>query len=255
MDVQAKTELKEVFGRAGLSLSEETAAAFLCYYDLLIERNKVMNLTAITDRTDVFVKHFLDSAYLWKALSEAGVPILSDTDSASNREPISVIDVGTGAGFPGVPLKLMRPEIDLCLLDALNKRIGFLNEVKTALGLPNVTTVHARSEDAAAPSGALREGFSLAVSRAVSQLPVLSEYCLPFIQTGGLFIAYKAGEPEEEIKTAGHALDVLGGSLEQVITYVLPGTDLSRSLLVIRKIRETPKQYPRKAGKPEKKPL
>lgn len=240
-----KSRLSEIFEAAEMPLSEDSAEAFLSYFELLVERNKVMNLTAITEPEAVFVKHFLDSAILWKLCGE----------TVGSRDQISVIDVGTGAGFPGVPLKLKRPEISLTLLDALKKRIGFLEEVRTVLSLSDVRTVHARSEDAAGTGSEYRESFDLAVSRAVSALPVLSEYCLPFVKVGGYFIAYKSGEAEEEIKSAEHALGILGGRLEQVISYTLPSTDISRTLLLIRKIRETPKQYPRKAGKPEKKPL
>ena len=239
-------KLEAVFKEAGISLSPETAERFCQYYRLLVERNRVMNLTAITEETDVFVKHFLDSAMLWKLLDEAGVPLPAAP---------SVVDVGTGAGFPGIPLKLLRPECPLLLLDALSKRVNFLTEVKELLSLQGVQVLHGRSEDAARAGEPLREAFDLAVSRAVSALPVLSEYCLPFVKVGGLFAAYKAGEAEEEIKTAGHAISTLGGNIERVLSYFVPGTNLSRTIILVRKTCQTPAAYPRKAGKPEKKPL
>ena len=253
-ETEWKNRITNLFEAAELPLSDVAKERFLTYYELLVERNSVMNLTAITEPEDVFVKHFLDSAILWKYAGEIRSDLFSECGSAA-AEPLSVIDVGTGAGFPGLPLKIVRPEISLTLLDALNKRIGFLNEVRDALSLPDVRTIHARSEDAGKEGGVLRERFDLAVSRAVSALPVLAEYCLPFVRQGGYFVAYKAGDVQEEIKSAEHALGILGGVLEQVISYTLPTTDIGRSLLIIRKDRETPGQYPRKAGKPEKKPL
>lgn len=238
--------LEQIFGRAGIPLGGDETRAFLLFYELLTEANQKINLTAITEPEDVFIKHFLDSAILWKLLKENGYD-----------EPFSsVIDIGTGAGFPGVPLKILRSDISLCLLDALDKRIGFLREAVRTLELSEVTLLHSRSEDAAkAGKSAIRETFDLAVSRAVSRLPVLLEYGLPFVKVGGLFAAYKSGEVEEEIETAGRALGILGGSIEKVIFYTLPDTDYSRSLILIRKTGATPPEYPRRAGKPEKTPL
>ena len=243
---QNRKMLRDIFSTAALPLPPEQEGAFLRYFELLVERNRVMNLTAITEPEEVFRKHFLDSAILWSELEKAVICL---------PEPCSVIDVGTGAGFPGVPLKIVKPEISLTLLDALQKRIGFLKEVAETLDLQGVTLVHSRSEDAAKPGKPFREQYDLAVSRAVSQLNVLSEYCLPFVRVGGLFAAYKSADCEEELHAAAHALEVLGGSIEQVLSYSLPGSDIGRSLVVIRKVRPTPEAYPRKAGKPEKKPM
>lgn len=242
-----REELAEVFRKAGMTLGDAEVTSFLTYGEAIVRRNKVVNLTAVTEPGDVFRKHFLDSAILWKALDEKGVEVPED---------LKVVDVGTGAGLPGIPLKITRPGVSLCLVDALQKRVDFLEETVKTLELQGVQCIHGRSEDLAASSGgALREAFDLAVSRAVAALPLLSEYCLPFVKPGGLFIAYKAGNVEEEIKTAEHAWQVLGGMLESVISFELPGTGQSRSLLLIRKTKACPSAYPRKAGKPEKKPL
>lgn len=238
--------LKEIFNEANIPLTEEQCGQFERYYTLLTERNKVMNLTAITEYEDVVRKHFLDSAML-SALPEA-LKLLPEAPS--------VIDVGTGAGFPGLPLKIVRPSCSLFLLDALQKRIDFLDEVVTTLDLSDVTLRHGRAEDAAREDGgALREHFDLAVSRAVANLAVLAEYCLPFVKVGGYFAAYKSGKIDEELAGAGNALSVLGGEIADVIRFTLPGTEEERSIVLIRKIAGTPAKYPRKAGKPVKNPL
>ena len=240
--------LREVFEKAEITLSSTEEEQFLRYFERLTETNRVMNLTAITEPKEVFEKHFLDSVMLWG--------LAKKYDFAPLPGSPAVIDVGTGAGFPGVPLKILRPEIELTLLDALQKRIGFLRELTQTLDLQGVTLIHSRSEDAARPGGnSIRERFDLAVSRAVSSLNVLSEYCLPFVRVGGLFAAYKAANCAEEVDAASHAIEVLGGRLESVLSYSLPGTEIERSLVLIRKVAPTPPQYPRKAGKPEKKPL
>lgn len=236
--------LKNTFNEANIPLTDEQCSQFERYYTLLTERNKVMNLTAITEYEEVMRKHFLDSSMLF-ALPEA-VKLLPE-------EP-TVIDVGTGAGFPGLPLKIVRPEIRLFLLDALQKRIDFLDEVVTTLDLRDAELCHGRAEDAAREE-TLRERFDLAVSRAVANLSVLSEYCLPFVKTGGYFAAYKSGKVDEEIAGAENALKILGGEVANVLRFTLHGTTEERSIVLIRKIAETSSKYPRKAGKPVKNPL
>ena len=237
----AEDFLSALFTAENFSLSEQQRSQFQTYYELLTERNKVMNLTAITAWEDVCIKHFLDSVMLWKFY-----------DHGFNEEiPLSVIDVGTGAGFPGLPLKIMKPEIHLTLLDALQKRIDFLDDVIRAAGLSEAETVHGRAEDAVKTC---RESYDLAVSRAVAYLPVLAEYCLPFVKAGGLFVAYKAGDVEEELKASENALSVLGGALEAIQKFTLPDGS-ERSLLMIRKVQKTPEKYPRRAKKIEKEPL
>jgi len=222
------------------TLSETQARQFEKYYELLVQKNEVMNLTAITEFDEVLIKHFLDSC--------EAAPLL--------HENASLIDVGTGAGFPGIPIKIVRPDVKVCLLDALAKRIDFLKEVVEALSLEGVDCLHGRAEDFAGngSSPKLRESFDYAVSRAVAQLSVLAEYCLPFVKVGGFFIAYKSGDIEEELAGAAHALEVLGGKVSEVKRFSLPNGD-ERSLVLIQKISETPAAYPRRAGKPTKKPL
>jgi len=218
-------------------LSDIQVRQFIRYYELLVEKNEVMNLTSITEFNEVIIKHFLDSCMLWKYVKDEKIS--------------SVIDVGTGAGFPGVPLKIIRPEIELLLMDALQKRIGFLCELGAALHFSGVTCEHSRAEDGVK---AHREVFDLAVSRAVSGLSVLSEYCLPFVNVGGLFTAYKSGEIDAELFDAQNAISVLGGKTERVERFTLPDGS-ERSIIFIRKVKETPAKYPRKAGKPQKAPL
>ena len=219
----------------GFTLTTEQEKAFQTYYERLVEKNRVMNLTAITDYEEVLVKHFEDSLMLLKY----------DTDF------LTLVDVGTGAGFPGLPLAVMKPEAEVLLLDSLQKRIGFLGEVTEEIGLKNVTLEHNRAEDGAK---AHREGFDRAVSRAVANLSTLSEYCLPFVKVGGCFVAYKSGNVEAEVKEAQKAIRILGGELQRIETYNLSNGD-PRSLVFIRKIAPTPKKYPRKAGTPQKTPL
>ena len=250
--------LDTVFTTEHFSLSELQLTQFQNYYELLTERNKVMNLTAITSWEEVCVKHFLDSVMLWKYI-DAAVRIPEGDNKKPERSEegfneeirYSVIDIGTGAGFPGLPLKILRPEIRLTLLDALQKRIDFLDEVIRATGLREAETVHGRAEDVVKKH---RESYDLAVSRAVAYLPVLAEYCLPFVKTGGLFAAYKSGDVEEECKASENALAVLGGELEKTEKFVLPDGS-KRSLLLIRKVSATPEKYPRRSKKIDKEPL
>lgn len=219
----------------GFTLTTEQENAFQTYYERLVEKNQVMNLTAITDYEEVLVKHFEDSLMLLRY----------------DRDFETLIDVGTGAGFPGLPLAIMKPDAKVLLLDSLQKRIGFLGEVIAGIGLKNTMTEHNRAEDGAK---AHREAFDRAVSRAVANLSTLSEYCLPFVKVGGYFIAYKSGNVEAEVKDAANAVRILGGTVERIETYSLSNGD-PRSLVFIRKIAPTPKKYPRKAGTPQKTPL
>lgn len=224
----------------GVSLSERQVEQFIRYYELLVEWNEFMNLTAITDFDEVMKKHFVDSLSLIKTY-----------DVSKKR---TVIDVGTGAGFPGLALKIAYPELQVTLLDSLNKRIKFLNEVISQLGLTGVETVHGRAEDFAKPDK-LREKYDLCVSRAVANLTSLSEYCLPFVKVGGEFISYKSEKISEEMENARKAISVLGGKYDRSEEFNLPDSDIYRNLVVIKKVKETPKKYPRKAGMPTKEPI
>lgn len=213
---------------------------FLKYYELLIKTNRMVNLTAITDYDDVLKKHFVDSVSLVRAMDLS--------------KGLHVIDIGTGAGFPGLALKLAFPELRVTLLDSLNKRIQFLNEVISELGLDGVETVHGRAEDFARP-GKLRESFDLCVSRAVANLSTLAEYCLPYVKVGGFFVSYKSEKISKELAAAENAVALLGGSIERQVEFMLPNSDISRNFVLIRKNTETPGKYPRKAGLPGKEPL
>ena len=224
----------------GIALSDEQKQQFDSFYELLVEWNKVMNLTGITEYEEVNEKHFVDSLSIIKAI---------DLNNVDN-----LIDIGTGAGFPGIPLKIAFPHLKIVLLDSLNKRIKFLDTVITELGLENIETIHGRAEDFA-KQAEYREQFDLCVSRAVANLSTLSEYCMPYIHIGGMFIPYKSGEIEEEVAGAKKAVHVLGGKIEEVVKFQLPGTEIGRSFVKIKKYQSTPKKYPRKAGLPVKEPI
>ena len=224
----------------GITLSDKQKEQFDKFYELLVEWNKVMNLTGITEYEEVNEKHFVDSLSIVKAIDMNDVK--------------SVIDIGTGAGFPGIPLKIAFPHLKVVLLDSLNKRINFLNTVIEELGLENIQTIHGRAEDFAKQL-AYREQFDLCVSRAVANLATLSEYCIPYVEKGGLFVPYKSGEIDEEVEQAKKAVHVLGGKLENVIKFQLPGTEIGRSFVVIKKVQNTAKKFPRKAGLPSKEPI
>ena len=226
--------------KLNIHLNEKQVYQFMKYYEMLIDTNKVMNLTAITDFDEVIDKHFVDSLGLIQAID-------------LNKE-LKVIDVGTGAGFPGIPLKIAFPELDILLLDSLNKRIHFLDQVISELGLENIQTIHGRAEDFGR-NPLYREKFDLCVSRAVANLSTLSEYCVPFVKVDGYFISYKSGKVQEELDASRHAVDILGGKVEKCLNYALADTDMERSLVVIHKLKPTKKAYPRKAGKPSKEPL
>ncbi len=234
------TQFQKDLDSLGIVLSEQQIEQFILYYEMLVEWNNVMNLTAITEYDEVMKKHFIDSISLIKAYDVS--------------KPLSVIDVGTGAGFPGLALKIAYPELQVTLLDSLNKRIQFLNAVIEKLGLTGVDTVHGRAEDFAG-AGKLREKYDLCVSRAVANLSTLSEYCLPFVKVGGKFISYKSEKIAEEREAAQNAIKLLGGRVSEQVEFVLPDSDIYRNLFVIEKVKETPKKFPRKAGLPGKEPL
>lgn len=234
--VQFQNDLSEM----GIFLTEKKLEQFLIYYEMLVEWNEVMNLTAITEFQDVMKKHFVDSISLIKAYDVT-------------RES-SVIDIGTGAGFPGLALKIAYPNLHVTLLDSLNKRILFLNAVIEKLNLSDVETIHGRAEDFAKP-GKLREQYDLCVSRAVANLSTLTEYCLPFVKIGGMFISYKSEKISEEIVSAQNAISLLGGRVKEQVEFMLPKSNIYRNLFVIEKIKATQKRFPRKAGLPAKEPL
>ena len=231
-----ETKLSEL----GITLNEEQKRQFLQFYELLVEWNKVMNLTGITEYEEVNEKHFVDSLSIVKAI---------DMDSVE-----TVIDIGTGAGFPGIPLKIAFPNLKVVLLDSLNKRIQFLNTVIDTLQLTGIQTIHGRAEDFAKQQ-AYREQFDLCVSRAVANLATLSEYCLPYVRVDGMFIPYKSGEITEELQQSQNAIHVLGGKVTDVVKFRLPGTEIGRSFVKIKKVQNTAKKYPRKAGLPSKEPI
>lgn len=241
----AKKAFINRLNQLNITLSKEQLHQFDAFYEFLVEQNQYMNLTAITEYEDVLLKHFVDCL---------AVNIVPYYAHLMQQDIIRVIDVGTGAGFPGIPLKIAFPNIQIDLLDSLNKRINFLNQVIDNLKLEDVQTFHGRAEDFANKSNH-REVYDLCVSRAVANLTTLSEYCLPFIKTGGLFIALKSGEINEELQSSQKAIQILGGQVLETIPYTLPDSDIERSFVVIKKIKNTPKKYPRKAGLPSKEPL
>lgn len=228
---------------AGLSFTEEQLDSFALYYDLLIEKNKVMNLTGLTSPEDVAVKHFIDS--LSGFTYEEGKKFFSGK---------KLIDVGTGAGFPGIPLKIYYPDLEVVLLDSLAKRLRFLEEVIEALQLKHIYVEHARAEEGGR-NKKYREKYDIATARAVANLAVLGEYCIPFVKKGGIFLAFKGSKYKEEIKDADKALKILGGRITEVKEVKLPGLDDGRAVIFVDKIQKTPAAYPRKAGTPVRKPL
>lgn len=234
------SKLKSILCKLDIMLTEEQANQFQQYYELLIEWNNVMNLTAITEYEEVIWKHFYDSLSIIKIID------INDINS--------VIDIGTGAGFPGIPLKIIFPHLRITLLDSLNKRINFLNEVIDRLGLSNIEALHTRAEDLAQKND-YREKFDLCVSRAVANLTTLSEICIPFIKNGGCFISYKSGKVEEEILDAKKAIHILGATIIDKYDFEMEYDQIFRSFVKISKISATPKKYPRKAGIPNKEPL
>ena len=239
--------------RFPVELTQKQKDQFQKYYEMLIDRNKVMNLTAITEYDEVVEKHFIDSISLYKAYELE--PYFSHPQTgADSYAECKVIDLGTGAGFPGIPLKIVYPGLKITLLDSLNKRVKFLNDVISELGLTDIEAIHGRAEDFA-KQPEYREQYDLCVSRAVANLATLSEYCLPYVKKGGYFISYKSGNIDEELSQSKKAIGVLGGSVEEVVKFNLLNSDVGRSFVKIQKISNTPKKYPRKAGVPGKEPI
>jgi 16S rRNA (guanine527-N7)-methyltransferase len=232
--------LRQLAAEQGIVLSEEQLQQFEMYYELLVEWNEKMNLTGITEKPQVYEKHFYDS------ITPAFYYDFSKVES--------VIDVGSGAGFPGIPLKICFPSLKLTILDSLNKRLLFLQEVTKQLDLQNVSFVHSRAEDAGRDKN-YREQFDLATARAVARMNVLSEFCLPFVKPGGAFLVMKGANIEEELNEGKKAIKTLGGKTEKVETLFLPKEQAERNIVIIRKQQKTPVTYPRKAGTPAKKPI
>lgn len=225
-------------------LSAEEIRAFQVYASMLKEKNKVMNLTAVDDDKGIAMKHFIDSLTL--------CPYIREEEKKSDKT-LTFADVGTGAGFPGLPVKISCPELSVTLMDSLEKRLKFLNEVITALDLKDCSTVHSRAEDAGR-NKKYREKYDIVTARAVAKLSVLAEYCLPLVKVGGVFLAMKSHSDEEE-NEAQKAIALLGGTIEKTDSFKLPGTDMERTIIVVRKIRPTPARFPRKAGTPSKTPI
>lgn len=223
-----------------IELTDDQIQQFIQYYELLIEWNSFMNLTAITDYQEVLMKHFIDSITILQYFHE--------------KKDFKLIDIGTGAGFPGIPIKIMCPDAKITLLDSLDKRIKFLNEVISKLGLKKIEAIHGRAEDIARKD-IYREKFDYAVSRAVANLASLSEYSLPFVKMNGQFISYKSEDIDEEVMSAKKAIYLLGGKLEEIVSFTLPESNIIRKFCIIEKIQKTNERYPRKAGLPTKEPL
>ncbi len=277
MDTSKLTQFHKDLAEWGITLTSKQDEQFLKFYELLVEWNSFMNLTAITEFDEVMKKHFLDSMSFVHYVKNyycttdnkitkvnKNKDIVSDDKSVGAHKEFdcsylpqlkfTMIDVGTGAGFPGIPLAILFPEAKFTLMDSLNKRIKFLNEVILQLGLTNVETVHSRAEDLAR-NPKYREQYDYAVSRAVANLSTLSEYCLPFVKPTGNFVSYKSERLSEELVAAEKAISILGGTIKDQINFQLPESDIYRNLLIIEKVKPTPKKYPRKAGLPSKEPL
>lgn len=221
-----------------LEISLEDANKFYKYMKLLLEWNEKINLTAITEENEVIIKHFIDSLTIYKYLNEAK----------------SIIDVGTGAGFPGIPIKILNKEIDITLMDSLNKRINFLNEVVKNLNLERISCIHSRAEELGRDKK-FREKYDVAVSRAVANMSTLVEYLLPFVKVGGMCICMKGSSIDEELKESEKAIKMIGGKVEKVEKIILPNSDYERNIVIIRKINNTNSKFPRKAGIPKKEPI
>ena len=231
-----KKIFKEEIEKINEPIKEEQIKKFYEYMLLLKDWNEKINLTAITEEKDIIIKHFIDSLTINKYL----------------KDNEKVIDVGTGAGFPGIPIKIINDKINMDLLDSLNKRINFLNEVKEKCEIENINCIHSRIEDFAIKN---REKYDVATSRAVAKLAVLLEYLLPVVKKDGICICMKSNKAEEEINEAQKALEILGGKIEKTEEFLLPGTDIERTIIIVRKVKNTPEKYPRKAGIPSKKPI
>ena len=239
-EVEMYNLLVEKMNGIHVKLNDRQLQQFHRFYEMLVEWNKVMNLTGITEYDEIVEKHFVDSLSIVNVFELERI----------NR----VLDVGTGAGFPGIPIKIVFPHLEVVLLDSLNKRIKFLDAVIDELEIKKISTIHGRAEDFARKEE-YREKFDLCVSRAVANLSTLSEYCLPYVKRDGFFISYKSGNIEEEIEESKKAIQFLGGNIENVIKFQLPGTDISRSLVKVKKVKNTNLKYPRKSGVPAKEPI
>ena len=233
-----ENKIEEYVNELGIKLSKNQIEMFFKYMNLLLEWNKKINLTAITDEEEVIVKHFVDSITISKYIPTG----------------TSLIDVGTGAGFPGIPLGIIRKDLEIVLLDSLQKRINFLDVVIKELGLENIKTIHARVEEFG-KSNKYREKFDVATSRAVANLSTLSEYLLPLVKEGGIVICMKGSVIDEELNNSKKAINVLGGKTAQVFDFYLPKTDIKRNIVLIDKVSKTPAKYPRKPGTPSKEPI
>lgn len=232
--------MNKVAENENFDFNEEIYNKYIKYKELIKEWNKKINLTAITEDEQIIKKHFIDSIKVFKF--------------KELRNCETIMDIGTGGGFPGIPMKIINPNSNMVLLDSLNKRVKFLDEVIANLKLTDITTLHGRAEDYAKQKE-YRENFDAVVSRAVANMAVLSEFCLPYVKVGGYFVALKGPAIEEELKSAKNAISILGGKLEEIIEVDVEGTDLKHNLVVVKKVKSTPKQYPRKAGTASKKPL
>ncbi|MGG3692694.1 16S rRNA (guanine(527)-N(7))-methyltransferase RsmG [Heyndrickxia ginsengihumi] len=230
----------EKLAEKGITLTEKQLQQFELYYELLVEWNEKMNLTAITDKKEVYLKHFFDSisAHFYVDMSE----------------PLKICDVGAGAGFPSIPLKICFPHLYITIVDSLQKRIVFLENLTKNLGLDNVILFHDRAE-VFAQKKEFREQYDLVTARAVARMSVLSELCLPLVKLNGRFVAMKAQNAENELQVAEKAIELLGGKIEEKYSFVLPYEESERNIIVIRKTKQTPKKYPRKPGMPNKLPL
>ena len=230
--------LKEQAEKIQINLNDEQISRFHTYMNMLLEWNEKMNLTAITEPKEIILKHFIDSLTINKYIDQN----------------VNIIDIGTGAGFPGIPIKIIRDDLDITLMDSLNKRINFLNQVIEKNNLKEIKTIHARAEELAR-NKQFREKFSIATSRAVAPLNVLLEYMLPFVKVGGYCVCMKGSNIDDEIKNAEKALKVLNGKIEKIETFYLPESEFGRNIILVKKIGNIPAKFPRKAGTPSKEPL
>ena len=238
MNNDFKNKMIELARMINDELTEDQVENFFKYMNLLLEWNEKINLTAITDVDDIILKHFIDSMTVLKYI----------------EKDKSIIDVGTGAGFPGIPIAILREDVKITLLDSLNKRINFLNEVCSELKINNIETIHGRAEEAG-QNKQYREKYDIAVSRAVANMTTLSEYLIPFVKVGGICICMKGSEIDHELEQAKFAIKELGGKIEKVEKFNLPDSDIERNIVIIKKIKPTPNRYPRKAGMPSKIPI
>ena len=233
--------INEYCENKNIPLDDKKREGLATFYEMLVEKNKVMNLTGITEWDDVVLRHFIDSLSLVECI---------DLSKFQGK----VLDLGTGAGFPGMPLKILYPDVEFVLFDSLNKRIKFLEDVSASLSLKNISLIHGRAEEFARKPEH-RESYDLVLSRAVANISTLSEYCLPFVKVGGSFVSYKTEAIDEELKESGRAVSLLGGEVNHIVRFELPHSDMKRSLLKIEKVKPCSKKYPRKAGVPSKEPL